>query len=104
MTPFFVLINGFEARVRVQVRVQSLPRASKQLGNGTILPPAALIIIAASCITEGDVTELFGASNSSVKSPFATQLAAIIISNWQQDGEQQPVVANRVFCLLPAAC
>ena len=78
MTPFFVLINGFDARVRVQVRVQSLPRASKQLGNGTILPPAALIIIAASCVTEGDVTELFEAPNSSVTSPSATQLAAII--------------------------
>ena len=37
------------------MRVQSLPCASKQLGNGTILPPAALIIIAASCVTEGDI-------------------------------------------------
>ena len=35
MTPFFVLINGFEARVGVLVRVQSLTRASKQLGNVT---------------------------------------------------------------------
>ena len=79
MTPFFVLINGFEARVRAQVRVQSLTCASKQLGNVTILLPAALIIIAASCVTEGDVTELFEAPNSSVMSPSATQLAAIII-------------------------
>ena len=79
MTSFFVLINGFEARVRPQVRVQSLPCASKQLGNDTILLPAALMIIAASCVTEGDVTELFGASNSSVTSPSVMQLAAIII-------------------------
>ena len=35
MTYFFVLINGFEARVGVLVRVQSLTRASKQLGNVT---------------------------------------------------------------------
>ncbi len=35
MTHFFVLINGFEARVGVLVRVQSLTRASKQLGNVT---------------------------------------------------------------------
>ena len=75
MTPFFVLINGFDARVRAQVRVQSLTRASKQLGNVTILLPAALIIIAASCVTEGNVTELFEAPNSSVMSPSATQLA-----------------------------
>ena len=33
MTPFFVPINGFEARVRVHVTVQSLSRAVKQLGN-----------------------------------------------------------------------
>ena len=39
MTPFFVLINGFDARVRAQVRVQSLTRASKQLGNVTVLQP-----------------------------------------------------------------
>ena len=42
MTPFFVLINGFEARVRPQVRVQSLTRASKQLGNVTVLQPLAV--------------------------------------------------------------
>ena len=42
MTPFFVLINGFEARVRVQVRVQSLTRASKQLGNVTVLQPLTI--------------------------------------------------------------
>ena len=57
----FMLINGFEARVGVLVRVQSLTRASKQLGNITILLPAALIIIAASCVTDGNVTELFEA-------------------------------------------
>ena len=59
MTPFFVLINGFDARVRPQVRVQSLPRASEQLGNDTILAPAALIIISASCVADGDVTERY---------------------------------------------
>ena len=74
MTPFFVLINGFDARVRPQVRVQSLTCASKQLGNVTILLPAALIIIAASCVTEGDVTKLFEAPNSSVTSPSCRQL------------------------------
>ena len=42
MAPFFVLINGFEARVRVQVRVQSLTRASKQLGNVTVLQPLTI--------------------------------------------------------------
>ena len=56
MTSFFVLINGFEARVRARVRVQSLTRVSEQLGNVTISLPAALIIIAASCVTEGDIT------------------------------------------------
>ena len=35
MIPFFVLNNGFEAQAGMQVRVQSLTRASKQLGNVT---------------------------------------------------------------------
>ena len=74
MTHFFVLINGFEARVGMLVRVQSLTRASKQLGNDTILPPAVLMIIAASCVTEGDLTELFEAPDSSVTSPSCRQL------------------------------
>ena len=35
MIPFSVLINGFGARVRAQMGMQSLTCASKQLGNVT---------------------------------------------------------------------
>ena len=42
MISFFVLINGFEARVRAQMGMQSLTCASKQLGNVTVLQPLAV--------------------------------------------------------------